>query len=249
MNKIPLSTFVVFFSGMLAFMFFSTNIAAAANISSLFDPPLTQEEKKLYQAIGNNQKEIERFVKTRLFIRKAMLFSGELPKGVDYSPAKHGCPQPPGEKSDFVYTAEYNQQQLNLEYLTSFDEQLLFLNMINCIGLSGRSHPEGVYCGAPVDKNSVLSQLTPPISPKEMQLLDKAIMCPASEIPQFLATRIYMRRIKALMAELPAGQKFDSQKAPPLPEKFNAHYTTDDEGVWFDIYNDQLIKALSDQKK
>ena len=160
MKKYLLPTFVVFFSGMLAFMFFSTNIAAAANISSLFDPPLTQAEKKLYQAIGNNQKEIERFVKTRLFIRKAMLFAGELPKGVDYSPAKHGCPQPPGEKSDFVYTAEYSQQQLNLEYLTSFDEQLMFMNLINCIGLSGRSHPEGVYCGAPVDKNSVLSQLT-----------------------------------------------------------------------------------------
>jgi len=47
MNKIPLSTFVVFFSGMLAFMFFSTTIATAANISSFFDPPLTQEEKKL----------------------------------------------------------------------------------------------------------------------------------------------------------------------------------------------------------
>ena len=218
MNKILLPAFIVFFSGMLAFMYFSTNIAAAANISSLFNPPLTQEEKNLYQAIGNNQKEIERFVKTRLFIRKAMLFAGELPKGVDYSPEKHGCPQPPGEKSDFVYTAEYSQQQLNLEYLTSFDEQLMFIKIINCIGLSGRSHPVGVYCGAPVDKNSVLSQLTPPVSPKEMQLLDKAIMCPASEIPQFLATRIYMRQIKVLMAKLPAGQKFDTQKAPPYPK-------------------------------
>lgn len=252
-KKITAYALIILAGSLVTLISLGTHRVAAKDTFSLFDPPLTDKEKALYEKIGNDKKEIESFIKTRLFTRKAASFVAELPKGVDYDPNTHGCPMPPLTSGNFKYTDKY-LESINLKYATTFFEQLvLYKIVLSCPEQNGRTHPISVYCGAPVDKQSVLSQLTPPVSQEEVKLFDKANQCAASEIPKFLATRKYMRQIKKLIADLPAGEKLDPLKAPPIPEKFDgsAYGLDNDPGfsLLLDIFNAQIEKTLTDRAK
>jgi hypothetical protein len=252
-KKVSAYLLIILAGLLVALIFLSSRSVAATDAFSLFDPPLTNEEKALYSKIGNDKKEIERFINTRLFMRKVASFVAELPKGVEYDPQTHGCPMPPLASSDFKYTADY-LKNFDYKYTLNADEELLlFKIMISCSEKNARNHPVGVNCGAPVDKESILSQLTPPVSKEEIKLLDKANQCPASEIPKFLATRKYVRQIKKLIAELPAGGKLDPLKAPRVPGQFDPNYMVDKDdpsyGLVFQIFQAQLRKTLSDLAK
>lgn len=201
----------------------------------LFLPPLTGEEIAEYKKIGSNEKEIQKFIETRIFVRKAAAFVAELPKGIVYDPDKYGGPQP---------TAN-----VNMDYALTLDEQLtIYRAFIVCGGGSvtgqdggfpitgnpgcGLDHPKRFDCGKPVDRNSALSQLVPPANQEELRLFEMANGCPAQEIPRFLATRKYMRQIDMLKAMVPAGKKFDPAKAPPIPELVNqTYFTSGDEAL------------------
>ncbi len=172
---------------------------------------------------------------------------------MDYHPSTHGCPLPPFESGDFKYTDHY-LKKYNTDYLVTYEEQILFLALLtSCPGKNGRTSPVSVYCGTPVDKESVLSQLTPPVSQEELRLFDKANQCAASEISKFLATRKYMRQINKLIAEVPAGGKLDPLTAPRWPEHFDSasyRVSTDPSfNVLSDIYFAHLKKSISDMSK
>ncbi|MGD0278015.1 MAG: hypothetical protein ABSC11_01780 [Smithella sp.] len=247
-KKISVYVFNILAWSFIALISLST-YAVAVDISSLFNPPLTKEEEALYQKTGKDKKEIDKFINTRLFMRKASLFAAELPEGVSYQPDTHGCPLPPSENSDFKYSDDY-LAQYDFTNLTNGNEQLLLFTIkTGCSGKNGISHPIGVNCGEHVNRDAILSQLTPPVSQQEVLLFEKANQCPASEMPKFLAMRKYIREINKLMAELPAGQKLDPLKAPPVPAKCTEYTIGNETNMVFQIFQAQLSKSLSDVVK
>jgi hypothetical protein len=248
-KKISVYVLSILAGSFMALISLGTHAVAAADISSLFNPPLTKEEEALYQKTGKDKKEIDKFINTRLFMRKASLFVAELPEGVSYQPDTHGCPLPPSENNNFKYSDNY-LAQYDFTNLTNGEEQLLLFSIkTGCSGKNGLSHPIGVNCGEHVNRDAILSQLTPPVSQQEVLLFEKANRCPASEMPKFLAMRKYIREINKLMAELPAGQKLDPLKAPPVPAKCTEYTVGNETNMVFQIFQAQLSKSLSDGVK
>jgi hypothetical protein len=173
----------------------------------------------------------------------------ELPKGVEYDPIKHGSPQP--------------SANVDIKYALTFNEQLvLYQTCLMCGGCGekdenkptgdqdcGLNHPKQFDCGKPVDRGSILSQLTPPVSQEEIRLFEKANKCPSPEIPRFLATRKYMRQINKLMAAPLAEKKFDPRTAPPIPDLIDGSYFLRGEfDIMLDIQRAQIEDKFSPKR-
>jgi len=248
-KKISAYALIILAGSLVALISLSMRSIAAGNIISLFNPPLTNKEIAQYKKIGDNKKEIQKFIETRLFLRKLASFVAEIPKGVEYDPVKHGSPQP--------------STNVDMKYSLTFDEQLaLFNSCLLCGGCGdkeenkptddpncGLSHPKQFDCGKPVDRSSVISQLSPPVSQEEISLFEKANKCPSPEIPRFLATRKYMRQINKLMAGSSSEKKFDPRTAPPIPDLIDSSYFLHGEVfIMMDIQNAQLLDNLSPKR-
>lgn len=215
----------------LVFVVCGSEEAYSSDMTMLFNPPLSSQEKAMLKKIGNDKAKVESFIRTRLFMRQSAAFVAKIPKGVEYKPSIHGCPMPPSAAGgDFVYP-ENLQEKYEMDYTVTFDEQLLLFTIVtNCSGKKGISNPVGVVaCGNPADKETVFAQLTPPIREVEVRFFTRANMCAASEIPKFLATRKYMRQLEKFIAAVPSGYAYDPLKVPQQPKDFAVEYTSADE--------------------
>ena len=178
------------------------------NVLKKFVPALSADEKELLRSLGGNQAEIDGFVATRLFLRRMTVYTEALPKAIKYNPHTHGCLQPPSEV-DFKYML--SDEEASLLYDVKLECSMKEKGFTSKCGQEKLSLSESeiaAAAGAMPDKAGVLAKLVPPASPEEEKLFDKACTN-ALEVPKFLATRIYFRKVNKMIAALPAGVKFD----------------------------------------
>jgi hypothetical protein len=181
-----------------------------------FVPPLSTDEKELLQSLGGNQAEIDGFVATRLFFRQVAVYKADLPKGIKYRPAFHGCPElPVNVDFNYILTDDEGEVLYNVKLLRSW-KQDGDKSKYGQEHLSISATELAQAAGPTPDKKTALTKLNPPATPEELKLLDQAALYPVSEIPKFLATRLYIRQVKKMIAALPAGTKFDPATAPKL---------------------------------
>jgi hypothetical protein len=184
-----------------------------AGVLKKFVPPLSSDEKELLQSLGGDQKEIDGFVASRLFLRRMTVYTEALPKAIKYNPHTHGCLQPPSEV-DFKYML--SDEEASLLYDVKLECSMKEKGFTSKCGQEKLSLSESeiaAAAGTLPDKAVILAKLVPPASPEEEKLFDKACTN-ALEIPKFLATRIYFRQVNKMIAVLPAGVKFDPATAP-----------------------------------
>jgi hypothetical protein len=201
-----------------------------AKILKKFVPPLSADEKELLQSLGCDQKEIDGFVATRLFLRRMTVYTEALPKAIKYNPHIHGCPQPPSEV-DFKYML--SDEEASLLYDVKLECSMKEKGFTSKCGQEKLSLSESeiaAAAGAMPEKASVLAKLVPPALPEEEKLFDKACTN-ALEIPKFLATRIYFRKVNKMIAALPAGVKFDPDTAPEPGKDVDFTYTLNKEDL------------------
>ena len=224
--------FIVFIvvCGIYAFTGFARATAdLPADTLKKFVPLLSADEKELLQSLGDNKAAIDGFIATRLFFRRVAVYKADLPKGIKYRPAFHGCPELPAnvdfnyilsnDEGEVLYSIKLQRSMKETGSKSKYGQEQLSLSAAERLQAAGPT-PQ---------KKTALTKLDPPATSEELKLLDQAALYPVSEIPKFLATRLYIRQIKKMIAALPAGTKFDPASAPKLTyPDIEANYLVDE---------------------
>jgi len=217
--------------------------AGAQDLSAGFTPPLTAEERALLTEIASDPKEIGNFIATRLFMRRLAEYTAPLAKGMKYRPRLHGCPAPP-ENISFSYMLNDDEASLLFDVkLACSAKKAGFESKCGQMRISIEGAPTGGTAATDADK--ALAQFSPPASADELRLFETARRY-AAEIPKFVATRLYMRQVNALVLNRSGESRFDPSTAPAVPKDVVFDYTLDVEeaGLLFDIRVAMARKAL-----